>query len=102
MMYLIQLFLPLYDENGSAISDQDFAAVRDQLTEKFGGITTYSRAPAKGFWKDRGKVHKDDIVVFEVMAEGLERQWWDRYRKTLEARFRQEEVLIRAQVIEII
>ncbi|HEX2524140.1 MAG TPA: hypothetical protein VHP35_18680 [Terriglobia bacterium] len=102
MMYLIQLFLPLYDENGSAISDQDFAAVRDQLTEKFGGITTYPRAPAKGFWKDRGKVHKDDIVVFEVMAEGLERQWWDRYRKTLEARFRQEEVLIRAQVIEII
>lgn len=101
-MYLIQLFLPLYDEKGSVISDQPFAAVRDQLTEQFGGITTYSRAPARGFWKDEGKVRKDDIVVFEVMAEHLDRKWWNDYRQTLEARFRQEEVLIRAQMIEII
>ena len=61
-----------------------------------------TRAPAKGFWKDEGKLHKDDIVVFEVMVEHLDRQWWDGYRRALEARFRQEEILIRAQVTEII
>jgi hypothetical protein len=43
-MYLLQLFLPLYDEQGLTFPDQHFYAVRDQLTEKFGGITTYSRA----------------------------------------------------------
>ena len=101
-MHLVQLFLPLYDENGSIFAEQHFASVRHHLTENFGGVTTYSRAPAKGFWKDEGKLHKDDIVVFEVMAEHLDRQWWDGYRRALEARFRQEEILIRAQVIEII
>jgi hypothetical protein len=102
MMYLIQLFLPLYDEKGMTFPDQLFSAVRAQLTEKFAGITTYSRAPAKGFWKDEGKLHRDDIVVFEVMAEQLDRRWWDRYRQNLETEFRQDQILIRAQMIEII
>src|SRR5688500_12541404 len=102
MMYLIQLFLPLYVEKGSVFADELFTAVRAQLTESFGGLTTYSRAPARGFWKEDEKLHKDDIVVFEVMAEQLDRQWWDGYRQTLEARFRQEKVLIRAQAIEIL
>ena len=61
MMYLIQLFLPLYDEKGLVVPEAHFASVRDQLTERFGGITTYSRAPARGFWKDKGEMHKDDI-----------------------------------------
>ena len=101
-MYLLQLFLPLYDEQGLTFPDQHFSTIRDQLTEKFGGITTYSRAPAKGFWKDEGKLHKDDIVVFEVMTEHLDRQWWHSYRQNLETRFRQDQILIRAQGIEII
>jgi hypothetical protein len=101
-MYLIQLFLPLFDEKGLAFSDQPFSDVRAQLTEKFGGITTYSRAPAKGFWKNEGKLHRDDMVVFEVMTENLDRQWWNSYRQNLETCFRQDQLSIRAQVIEII
>ena len=101
-MHLIQLFLPLYDERGVAISHESFVAVRDLLTERFGGITAYSRAPAKGFWKDKGQVQRDDIVVFEVMTQRLDRRWWRAYRKTLEAGFRQKQLLVRAQVMEII
>lgn len=101
-MHLIQLFLPLYDEKGAAISHKNFVAVRDLLTQRFGGITTYSRAPAKGFWKDKGKIKRDDIVVFEVMTQKLDRRWWRAYRKILETRFRQKQLLVRAQVMEII
>jgi hypothetical protein len=86
----------------SAIPRKDFVTVRELLTERFGGITTYSRAPAKGFWKDKGKVRRDDIVVFEVMTQKLDTRWWRRYRKTLEARFRQQQVLIRAQIMKIL
>ena len=101
-MYLIQVFLPHYNELGQVFAEQHFSAVRKQLTEKFGGLTIYSRAPAKGFWKEKGKVHKDDIIVFEVMAERLDREWWDIYRQALEASFRQEEILIRAEIIEVL
>jgi hypothetical protein len=36
-MYLIQLFLPVYDETGSVFPEAHFVAVRKQLTDKFGG-----------------------------------------------------------------
>jgi hypothetical protein len=42
------------------------------------------------------------MVVFEVMTENLDRQWWNSYRQNLETCFRQDQLLIRAQVIEII
>lgn len=101
-MHLIQVFLPLYDALGQVFAKEHFTAVRKQLTERFGGTTTYSRAPAQGFWKEEGKVHKDDLVVFEVMVEHLDKQWWGDYRLALEASFRQEEILIRAQMIEVL
>ncbi len=101
-MYLIQLFLPLYDQQGSDFPNEYYRVVRDFLTERFGGITTYSRAPAKGFWKEEGTVQRDDIIVFEVMIQDLDRKWWDNYRKSLEAHFHQDEILVRAQGVEVI
>jgi hypothetical protein len=102
MMYLIQLFLPVYDETGTVFPEAHFAAVRKQLTDRFGGVTAYSRAPAQGFWKEKGTVHRDDIVVFEVMTKDLDKHWWESYRQMLEVQFRQQEVLIRSQSVEII
>ena len=89
-MHLVQLLLPRYDRG-----------VQKQLADRFGGVTAYARAPAKGVWKPRrGKTERDDIVVYEVMVKRLERRWWARYRASLEARFRQEEIVVRAQPME--
>jgi hypothetical protein len=96
-MYLIQILLPLYDNEGQEQAGELFGEVRRQLTERFGGLTAYSRTPAQGLWKDEGKTHRDDIVVFEVMADELDRDWWGAYRRKLEEGFRQEEIVIRAQ-----
>jgi hypothetical protein len=65
-------------------------------------VTAYAGAPAKGFWKDHGEVKADDIIVFEVMVEVLDRDWWQRYRKTLEVRFQQHELLVRVQSVEVL
>jgi len=75
-MYLIQLLLPLYDNDQQALPKSSFRAVRDELIERFGGLTTYSRAPASGYWLEEGDnaVH-DDSVVYEVMANDLDRGW---------------------------
>jgi len=35
-------------------------------------------------------------VIFEVMTESLDREWWAGFRKDLETRFRQENVIVRA------
>jgi hypothetical protein len=40
------------------------------------------------------------MVVYEVMAETLDRNWWADYRDKLEARFEQDELVVRAWPIE--
>ncbi|WP_409566810.1 hypothetical protein [Rhizobium leguminosarum] len=73
--------------------------VRDELTSKFGGVTLHVNSPAEGLWCDDGEIERDRIVVAELMTPELDRAWWSSYRTKLEARFRQEEIVIR--VIEI-
>lgn len=102
MAYLVQLFLPLYDNDGNAFTRADYAPVREELTSRFGGMTAYTRAPAEGRWEDDGKTVKDDVIVLEVMADTLERAWWETYRQKLERAFRQERILIRALSCELL
>jgi hypothetical protein len=99
---LIQLLLPLYDNEGQAFPESQFAQVRKELTERFGGLTAYTRAPAQGLWQDAGGTKRDDIVVFEVMVAELDRAWWADYRVRLEKSFRQELIVIRAQAATLI
>jgi hypothetical protein len=100
-MFLVQVLLPLYDNDGHRFSYEAFASVRRELTDRFGGATAYTRAPAEGTWEDPGgRIHHDDVVVIEVMTEALDRPWWSRYRKELAARFRQDEIVARAMGIE--
>ena len=96
-MHLVQLFLPLHDNAGAAFPRPMFGAVRKELTEAFGGVTAYQRAPATGLWEDDdATVQRDELVLFEAMVEALDRDWWRRYAAELAGRFRQEEILVRA------
>lgn len=100
-MYLIQLLLPLYDNDGEALPKSLFAEVRDELVQQFGGLTAYTRAPASGLWcENDDQTVRDDLIIHEVMAAELDYAWWQAYRESLETRFRQEQVLIRAHQVE--
>ena len=100
-MHLVQLLLPLYDSTGRRVPHERFALVRDELTELFGGVTAYLRSPAQGTWKEGdGEVERDEVVMCEVMVEQVDRAWWSRYRAQLEARFGQQELLVRATPAE--
>ena len=85
MSSLVQFLLPVYDER-----------VARELTDRFGGLTAYARSPARGLWEDDGTVKRDDIIVYEVMVDELDADWWSAYRKSLEQRFDQKEVVVRA------
>jgi hypothetical protein len=96
-MYLVQILLPLYDNEGHPFEPVDYVQLRSELADRFGGVTAYTRAPARGVWKDdTGGTTRDDIVIFEVMSKDLDREWWTGFRKDLERRFRQESVIVRA------
>lgn len=95
-MNLVQIFLPSLDLGGAPFEASYFKLVHEELLEEFGGLTAYPQAPATGFWSpDGADVEKDELVVFEVMVEAVDRSWWAEYRERLETRFAQDEVLIR-------
>lgn len=99
-MHLIQILLPLYDNAGKRLPQDLYVRVREQLLERFDGLTVYTRAPADGFWVDAEKqpVH-DDVIVYEVMTEDIQKEWWHNYRTLLEKLFDQQTLIIRAHPI---
>ena len=99
-MHVIEILLPLRRNDGSPQPDGLFGKVRRELVEKFGGLTAFTRSPAEGLWEDGEGLEQDEIVIFEVMAEDLDRGWWGEFRARLERDLDQEEVVIRAMAAE--
>jgi hypothetical protein len=94
---LVQILVPLRDNDGQPFAGDVHGTTRHELLERFGGVTAYQRAPAQGLWKSAdGEVARDEVVIFEVMVKQIDRDWWQQYRETLQARFRQDVIVIRA------
>lgn len=99
--HLIQILLPLRMRDGSEVPGELFAEVRTELTQRFGGVTAYSRSPATGLWKrTEAEVERDQVIMIEVVVEMFDREWWSQYRDTLAKRFDQDEIHARAVAIE--
>ena len=100
-MHLVQVLLPLYDNNGQVFEPALYIAVKTTFAQKFGGVTAYVRSPAEGAWHGpSGSATHDEIVIFEVMVERLDRRWWRKTRRELTRTFRQEQLIVRAHAIE--
>ena len=100
-VHLVEILLPLSDNEGAPFAPELWRDVRERLVEKYGGLTAFSRSPAEGLWEEEeGERSRDDIAILEVMAETLDRGWWRGFREDLERRFRQKEIVVRARRIE--
>ena len=100
-MHVVEIFLPLRRNDGSDQPRERFATVRREVLDRFGGLTAFTRAPAEGLWESApGEVDSDSIVIFEVMANEIDRGWWAGYRRELERLFEQDEIVIRASEVE--
>jgi hypothetical protein len=97
--YLVQILLPKETGGGRPISRQWFEALLKDLTDRFGGATSFLRAPGQGLWQSGGTTEKDNIAVIEVMTEELDQAFWRSLRGRLEEELSQEEIVIRAQEI---
>jgi hypothetical protein len=99
--HLVQILLPLRMRDGTDVPAEMFARVRVELTERFGGVTAYSRSPATGLWKPtETEIERDLVIMVEVVVDIFDGEWWAQYREQLEQWFDQEEVHARAIAIE--
>ena len=99
-MFLTQILLPLEDDDGARFPAEQYGRLAQELTDHFGGVTSFTRSPAEGRWKQGAETEHDEIVVMEVMMAELDRVWWANLRKRLAKEFRQSEIVIRCQPIE--
>ena len=101
-VFLIQLLLPVKDNEGRPFPRGQFDAVRVELTEHFGGVTAFLQSPASGAWKEEGETVEDELVLYEVLCDALDRGWWKAYRESLQVRFKQELIVARAFPVEML
>lgn len=100
---LIQIFLPLYDNDGSPFPQSEYKNLQSLLTEKFKGVTVYQRAPAKGLWKeDKETIVRDDLVIYEVVTESIDESFWSDLKEHLLRQYRQQEIMIRCSQIRLL
>ena len=95
----MQILLPKETGSGQPVSKEWFEGFLKELTDKFGGATSFSAGPGQGLWQSGGATERDNIAVVEVMAEELDRTFWRSLRERLERELSQEEIVIRAQEI---
>lgn len=97
MRHIVQILLPLRDNAGESFPPALYEEIRRELTDRFGGMTAYVRAPAEGtFEAGSGQVLRDEIVIVEVMCDDLDEDFWRGYRVHLEELFAQEALVVRA------
>jgi hypothetical protein len=98
---LIQMLLPTKSDYGVAFDDAMLERTRDELIQRFGGLTAYLRSPASGAWTSpQGRVEEDRVVMIEVLAPTFDRNWWRGYATTFKKRFSQESIHMRATAVE--
>jgi len=100
-MHLIQILLPIYDNQGNMFSRALHQKVKTELAHRYKGLTAYTHTPAEGLWKKGSRTNRDQIVIYEVMTPNENQAWWKNYRARLEKRFKQQFVVIRAQKISL-
>lgn len=101
MTTLVQILLPLADNGGNPFPEDMLRSIQFELSEKFGGLTAYTRAPARGVWNRGDDQADDDIIVVEVMIEQIDVAWWKAFKARLERELRQAEIVIRTQNIRL-
>lgn len=93
---LIQLLLPVTDNQGRRFPDRMWEALKEKLVERFGGVTAFHRAPAEGVWAPSPERRTaEDVFVVEVMSETFDETWWSRLQTDLESSLAQEHVVVR-------
>ena len=97
--YLVQILLPMRTGTRQPVTRSRFEELLQEFTDKFGGATSFVRAPGEGLWDSGGDVEREIIAVIEVMTNEIDHPFWQALRRKLEHELSQDEIVIRAQKI---
>lgn len=101
-MQLVQILLPRTDNAERPFRREEYDRLKEDLAQRFEGVTAYLQSPAEGLWRQGAEAANDEIVIFEVMVEEVDREYWRTQQAWLEEMFRQDKVVIRYLPMELV
>lgn len=89
------LYVPLYDNNGTPIDPQKLSALKKRLVDQFGGLTHFPQEN-EGLWKVGRFTFRDKIVILRVLASDLlqAQTFFADLKREMQQAWAQEDVLI--------
>jgi hypothetical protein len=94
--HLVQILLPLTTGKGEGLKRDAFEDLLKELTDRFGGATSFKQSPGQGHWDSGGEIEKDSVAMIEVMTGALDQDYFRRLKTRLERELSQDEIMIRA------
>lgn len=101
-----EMYLPLTYNTGRAVERTKFEQTRQELLVEFGGLTRMKADTGialAGDWVTGGRHFSDDILTYVIYTLDVNRgdAFMRSYKPKLKKRFRQAEILIVAQIVEL-
>jgi hypothetical protein len=88
------IFVPLFDNEGTPYGGDLLAKFKQRLVEKFGGLTD-TKHKNEGRWKIGGIEQRDEIVIWRVLSAGEDAgPFMKDFKKQMERELRQDKILI--------
>jgi hypothetical protein len=89
------IFIPLFDNEGTRFKSVLYQNLQVRLLEYFNGLTFFPQ-PNEGFWRVGDATYRDEVVVYRVLTEKSRaaRRYLSSLKEELKRIFRQEEILI--------
>lgn len=99
-MFRIEIYLPVFYNDGQRIEPEKFDITRKEILRKFRGLTALPRL--RGWWIDKGHTYEDEVVIYRVDCEDKNEKFWEKYKAVLKRRFRQTEIYISINEVFVI
>jgi hypothetical protein len=101
-----EIYLPLTYNDGRPVERRKFEQTRQELLVQFEGVTRMREEASvslAGDWLWQGRLFSDDILTYTVYTLDVNAgdAFMRPYKPRLKQRFRQGEVLIVAQIVEL-
>lgn len=98
-----EILLPLEYNDGSLVELEKFDTTRDELGNRFGGVTLDS-IQVNGFWLDEETPYHDKLIRLRIdtVYSRKNKQIFRSYKEVLKERFLQEDIWITVHTIEIL
>ena len=94
-----RIMIPKADNNGVEFPEELHEETREELIDKFGGLTVVPWC--RGFWKQGDTVIKDHMDMYIVCGEACD-NWLLQFSYDLKFRYRQDAIFITESEVTLI